>query len=61
MNLLRLNGYVNDYKVSDSDWYTFRQLFGLFLFESLNGMILFTHDYFKEAVQGLLLGKCIFC
>jgi hypothetical protein len=57
MNLLRLNGYVNDYKVSDSDWYTFRQLFGLFLFESLNGMILFTHDYFKEAVQGLLLGK----
>ena len=58
MNLLRLRGYVNTYQVNDSDWHTFRQLFGLFLYESLNGMIQFNHDYFKEAVQGLLLSIC---
>jgi hypothetical protein len=56
MNLLRMRGYVNSFSFEDSDWYTFRMLFGSFIIESLNGMICFTHDYFKEAVQSLLLG-----
>lgn len=29
--------------------------FGFFIFEGLNGVLKFSHDYFKEAVQALLL------
>ncbi len=32
-------------------------IFGFFIKDGLNGVLIFSHDFFKEAVQSLLLGK----
>lgn len=60
MNLLQLRGFKDNLKVQESHWHTFRMLFGSLLVDSLNGMITYSHDFVKEAVQSLLLGMKFF-
>ena len=62
MRILELRGYSGELEVTDYSWRIFRMQFGGFIIDGLNGRILFSHTYFKEAVQTLLLGKRIlFC
>jgi hypothetical protein len=41
--------------VSDLDWSVFRMLFDSLIQEGLNGLLTFTHDSIKEAVNALFL------
>jgi len=42
-------------KVKEINWQIFRMQFGFFIYEDVNGALKFSRDYFKEAVQTLLL------
>ncbi|CAF0851226.1 unnamed protein product [Brachionus calyciflorus] len=55
LRILRRRGYDGNLKITEFYWNIFRMQFGNFLQEGLNGVILFSHVYFKEAVQALLL------
>ena len=61
LRLLYKLGYVEHLAITEMHWCAFRMQFGSFLYEGLNGVIQFSHVYFKEAVQALLLGKKYKC
>jgi hypothetical protein len=58
--ILKVRGYHGDLKVDDFHWSIFRMKFGHFIQDGLGGLLTFTHDYFKEAVQSLLLSELFF-
>ena len=45
------------YKVTEMNWAIFRMTFGFFIQDNFNGVLSYSHEYFKESVQTLLLGK----
>ena len=55
MRILELKGYTGDLRVTEFHWRIFRMQFGNFIQDGLNGIVIFSHHYFKEAVQTLLL------
>ena len=57
LRILQLRGYTDNLEVTDFSWRIFRMQFGGFIVDGINGTIYFSHSYFKEAVQALLLGK----
>ncbi|CAF1140264.1 unnamed protein product, partial [Brachionus calyciflorus] len=57
LRILRRRGYDGNLKITELFWNIFRIQFGNFLQEGFNGVILFSHVYFKEAVQALLLER----
>ena len=52
-SILKMKGYVDSYEVSDLDWSIFRMLFGQLIVDGLNGVLIYSHDYIREAVQAL--------
>jgi hypothetical protein len=57
MNILfSSRGYINEYEVMEYDWQMFKMLFNCFICCGLDGLMCFSHDSFKDAVQSLLMG-----
>lgn len=57
MRILKMRGYHGPLRVQDFHWSIFRMKFGNFIQDGIGGRITFAHDYFREAVQSLLLSK----
>jgi hypothetical protein len=45
-------------QVADLNWRIFRMTFGFFIQDDFAGILSFSHEYFKETVQTILLGNC---